>query len=606
MVGSPTDYMPIAEHGVIGDLHSVALVRTDATIDWYCCPRFDSPSVFGAILDNDRGGYYRIAPARGGWTAKQLYLPDTNVLITRFLTPGGVGEVQDFMPIGRPGRGARRHRLFRRVVAVRGEMTFRLEVEPRFDYARASHQVLLYENGVVFRSPSISLTIESATPLRDRQTGADAEFTLGTGESATFVMEEVPETHVPRQSSEAEMREALEDTVEYWRRWLAQSRYEGRWREMVDRSALTLKLLTYRPTGAMVAAATTSLPEQIGGPRNWDYRYTWIRDAAFSVHALLRLGFTEEAAAFMDWLNGRLRERRSPHAGPLRVLYDIHGGSDLDEHILDHFEGYRGSTPVRIGNGAASQLQLDMYGEVIDSIYMYTDRGTRIHYDAWEDLTRLIDWISEHWDHADEGMWEVRSGRQHFTASKLMCWVALERGLRMALGRGLPANLDRWRGARDQICRQLMSRGYHSGKQAFVQHYDSDVLDAAILLMPLVEFLDPKDPLWLGTLDLVSEQLVSDGLVYRYNTAASPDGLEGEEGTFSICTFWYVEALARAGRLGEARLAFDKMLTYANHVGLYSEQIGLTGELLGNFPQALTHLGLISAAFHLDKELRSR
>jgi GH15 family glucan-1,4-alpha-glucosidase len=596
------DYLPIAEHGIIGDLHTIALVDTDGTIDWYCCPRFDSPSVFGAILDKRRGGYYRIAPAAGGWTPKQLYLPDTNVLITRFLTATGVGEVQDFMPI-HSGQAAHRHRLIRRMLGVRGEMRFLVEVEPRFNYARDLHETFFHENGAVFRSPSLCLALQTAVPLEFSGTGVACEFTLLPGESATFVLEQVPETYVPRAYSEAETREAFEHTVSYWTRWLSQCRYQGRWRETLHRSALTLKLMTYKPSGAIVAAPTTSLPEQIGGGRNWDYRYTWIRDSAFSLYALLLLGFTEEAAAFMDWLTERFREPAAEQVGPLQIMYGIDGRSDLEEHVLDHLEGYRGSAPVRIGNSAASQLQLDIYGELIDSVYLYDRHGTPIYYDAWVDLARIVDWVCENWDQADEGIWEVRGGRQHFTYSRLMSWVALERAIRIAVGRALPADLIRWQAVRDRIFKQIMAQGWSDEKQAFVQAYGTSVLDAGVLLMPLVHFIAATDPRWLSTLDAISKELVSDSLVYRYNVEASPDGLQGEEGTFSICTFWYVEALARAGRLDEARLAFEKMLTYANHLGLYAEQIGLTGEALGNFPQAFTHLALISAGHFIDRQL---
>ena len=402
---------------------------------------------------------------------------------------------------------------------------------------------------------------------------------------------------------EQEAGEAFNRTVRYWRGWLAKSTYRGRWREMVHRSALTLKLLTYRPTGALVAAPTTSLPEGIGGQRNWDYRYTWIRDAAFSLYGLLRLGFTEEAEAFMGWLSDRYRESAGRGDGPLQIMYCIDGRPDMEEQVLDHLEGYRGSRPVRVGNGAATQLQLDTYGELIDSVYLYNKYGQPISYDDWSALVAIVEWICDNWDRPDEGIWEVRGGRQNFTYSRMMCWVAIERAIRMARQRGLPADLNRWRDQRDAITQQIMERGWRPQRNAFVQHYDTDVLDASVLLMPLTKFIAPRDPRWLSTLDAVGEELVSDSLVYRYNIEASPDGLEGEEGTFSICTFWYVEAMARAGHLDEARLAFEKMLTYANHVGLYSEEIGPSGEALGNFPQAFTHLALISAAVNLDSQL---
>jgi GH15 family glucan-1,4-alpha-glucosidase len=596
-------YLPIAEHGLIGDLHTIALVGTEGTIDWYCCPRFDSPSVFGAILDSERGGHYRLRPAVEGWTTKQLYFPDTNVLITRFLTREGVGEVADFMPVGPPQPGGRRQRLIRRVVAVRGRMHFELECAPRFDYGRERHELVRHEHGALFRAPSCTLALETQTPIELRDGDVRASFALTAGESATFILEQVEGGYQAHGHTDEETRALFDATVAHWRRWLGRSRYTGRWRETVQRSALTLKLLTYEPTGALVAAPTTSLPEQLGGERNWDYRYTWIRDAAFSLYALLRLGFTEEAAAFMDWLTDRFRARGRRESGPLQIMYGIDGRSELPEEVLDHLEGYRGSSPVRVGNVAAEQLQLDIYGELIDSVYLYNKYGTPIYHDAWEDLSRIVEWICENWDQADEGIWETRGGRRDFTFSRLMSWVAVERAIRIARQRGLPANITNWSASRDAIYHQIMARGLHQQRGAFVQHYETDVLDASILLMPLVKFIAPTDPRWLSTLDAISSELVSDSLVYRYNPHASPDGLRGEEGTFSMCTFWYVEALARAGRLDQARVAFEKMLTYANHLGLYAEQIGRTGEQLGNFPQAFTHLALISAATNLDRQL---
>jgi GH15 family glucan-1,4-alpha-glucosidase len=597
------DFLPIADHGIIGDLHTVALAGADGTIDWYCCPAFDSPSVFAAILDRKKGGYYRISPLEEDWTSKQLYFPDTNVLITRFLTPGGVGELQGFMPIARTGAERHRHQLIRRVVGVRGAIRFRVDLQPRFNYARDSHETHEYEHGVVFESETLCLALQATRPIACDEHGVHSEFNLRAGESVTFVLEQVARDYVPREYSEGETREAYERTIDYWRRWLAQSRYRGRWREMVHRSALTLKLLTYEPTGAIVAAPTTSLPEKVGGERNWDYRYTWIRDAAFSLYGLLRLGFTEEAGAFMNWLTDRFREGVDRSGDPLQTMYSIHGDRELPEQTLDHLEGYRGSAPVRIGNAAAEQLQLDIYGELIDSVYLYNKYGTPIYHEAWEDLSRVVTWVGENWDQPDEGIWETRGGRKDFTLSRLMCWVAIERAIRMARQRGLPADLVRWMRHRDDIYEQIMERGWNEQRKAFVQHYGSDVLDASLLLMPLVKFIAPTDPRWLSTLDAITEELVSDTLVQRYHVHAAPDGILGDEGTFSICSFWYVEALTRAGRVDDARLAFEKMLTYANHLGLYSEEIGPTGELLGNFPQAFTHLALISAAFNLDREL---
>jgi GH15 family glucan-1,4-alpha-glucosidase len=597
-------YLPIAEHGLIGDLHTVALVGTDGTIDWYCCPRFDSPSVFAAILDANEGGHFRISPDREGWTSKQLYLPDTNVLLTRFLTPGGVGEVHDFMPLAGNGEATYRRRLIRRVVAVRGDLSFMVDVVPRFDYARASHRALLAPHGALFRSRDLTLSLSAASPLQIVD-GRDvrARVTLSAGETATFVLECVRSNETPLPCSEAGIGAEFDATVTFWRNWLGRCRYSGRWREMVRRSALTLKLLIYDPTGAMVAAPTTSLPEQLGGARNWDYRYTWMRDAAFTLYALLRLGFSEEAGAFMGWLQGRVRYGTERASGPLQIMYGIDGREDLPEEELAHLEGYMGSAPVRIGNQAATQLQLDIYGELVDSLYLCNKYGLPIYHDGWMELSRNLDWLIDNWDQPDEGIWEARGGRRDYTYSRLMSWVAVERAIRMARQRGLPADLNRWMAARDRIYHQIMQRGWNPSRRAFVQHYDSDVLDASLLLMPLCKFIAPTDPRWLATLEAITAELVSDSLVYRYNPNESPDGLVGDEATFSLCSFWWVEALTRAGRLDQARLAFEKMLTYANHVGLYSEEIGPTGEQLGNFPQAFTHLALISAAYNLDREL---
>jgi GH15 family glucan-1,4-alpha-glucosidase len=595
-------YMPVAEHGLIGDLRSAALVATDGTIDWYCCSRFDAPSVFAAILDADQGGFFQLAadvPAR----TKQFYFPDTNVLITRFFAEDGVGEVQDFMPIVDESREADRHRLIRRVVCVRGTLPFHARVAPRFGYGTQPHTLRSEQNQAIFESPDLSLALTSSVPVENDGRDAWSLFKLEEGECAVFALDQVGGDVLPRGCPKAEAERLFRATVLFWRRWLSQSRYRGRWREMVHRSALTLKLLTYVPTGAIVAAPTTSLPEQIGGERNWDYRYVWIRDAAFCVYALLRLGFTDEAEAFMHFLSARVDMRRQASGGPLQIMYRIDGRTDLPERLLPHLEGYLGSTPVRVGNNAVNQLQLDIYGALMDAFYLYDKWGQPISSDHWDTVCELVDWVCENWDQPDEGIWETRGGRKNFLYSRLMCWVAIERAMRMARRRGLPADMVRWGQARDTIYRQIMHRGWSAQRRAFVQHEDDDVLDASVLMMPLTKFVSPTDPKWLSTLDALGEELVSDSLVYRYDPKATPDGLRGMEGTFSICSFWYVEALARAGRPDDARLAFEKMLTYANHLGLYAEEIGYTGEQHGNFPQAFTHLALISAAFNLDRVL---
>ncbi|MFB7629677.1 glycoside hydrolase family 15 protein [Streptomyces sp. NPDC056149] len=595
-------YVPIAEHGLIGDMRTAALVGTNGTIDWYCCTRFDAPSVFAALLDADRGGAFALAPDVPART-KQFYFPDTNILITRFFADNGVAEVQDFMPIVGDSREADRHRLIRRVLCVRGSLPFHVRVAPRFDYGRQTHTVSSHHQGVtVFDSPELSLALTSSVPVDVDGSDAHASFTLAEGEAAVFALDRIGDGVEPRFCAVREAEQLFGATVRYWRGWLAHSRYRGRWREMVHRSALTLKLLTYAPTGAIVAAPTTSLPEQIGGERNWDYRYAWVRDAAFCIYALLRLGFTDEAESFVHFLSSKICLKDCAH-GPLQIMYGIDGRSDLPELELPHLEGHLGSAPVRIGNNAVNQLQLDIYGALIDSLYLYDKWGQPLSSDHWDTVCNLVNWVCDNWDQPDEGIWETRGKIQNFLYSQLMCWVAIERAMRIARHRGLPADMIRWGQERDAIYRRIMQRGWSTERRAFVQHEGADVLDAAVLMMPLAKFISPTDPKWLSTLDALGDELVSDSLVYRYDPRNSPDGLRGEEGTFSICSFWYVEALSRAGRIDEARLAFEKMLTYANHLGLYAEEIGQTGEQIGNFPQAFTHLALISAAFNLDRAL---
>ena len=606
-------YLPIESYGIIGDMRTVALVGMNGSIDWFCFPYFDSPSVFATILDHKKGGRFKISPADSEVTYKQFYWPETNVLITRFLSADGVGEITDYMTAPEPGgRYGHKHQLFRRVTVVRGTMAFRMECFPAFNYARDGHELEMSMEGASFYSPTLSLGLSSNFLLEREGKGALREFTLQEGQTAIFILQEIePGAGCAACLSEQEAVEVFIKTVEYWRRWISKCTYAGRWREMVHRSALVLKLLTYEPTGAIVAAPTCSLPEAVGGRRNWDYRYTWIRDAAFTVYGLIRIGFTEEAAQFMQWLEARSHELNPD--GSLQIMYRIDGNQPLTEETLDHLEGYKGSHPVRIGNSAYNQLQLDIYGELMDSVYLYNKYGSPISYELWTHLRHLVGWVCENWQKPDEGIWETRSERQHFVYSKLMCWVALDRALRLAEKRSFPADRDRWLKCRDRMYEEIMARGWSPKRQAFVQHYGSESLDAANLIMPLVFFLSPTDPRMLKTLDAINRSpqsggLVSNSLVYRYNPQETADGVEGEEGTFNICTFWLVEALTRAGRvdparLDEARLMFEQMLGYANHLGLYAEQTGYRGEALGNFPQAFTHLALISAAFNLDKAL---
>ncbi len=605
-------YQPIEDYGIIGNLHTVALVGKNGSIDWFCYPRFDSPSIFAAILDSNKGGHFKIAPTIRVTSNRQFYWPDTNILITRFLAPEGVGEITDYMPVKTAMTTNGDYQIIRRVTVVRGSMPFRMECYPAFNYARDSHEIEFTKEGVCFHAAGRSAGLATSVPLEREGESIHAHFTLHEGQTAVFdlAVSEQENIHATLLSTE-EATKLFKNTVQYWRGWLSKCSYTGRWREMVHRSALALKLLTYEPTGAIVAAPTCSLPETIGGVRNWDYRYTWIRDAAFTLYAFLRIGFTEEAAHFMNWLEARCHELGRD--GSLQIMYGVDGHHDLSETSLDHLEGYRGSKPVRIGNDAYNQLQLDIYGEMMDSVYLYNKYGSPISYDLWRELRRLINWACDHADKKDAGIWEVRGGHQHFVYSKLMCWVALDRALRLAEKRSFPADRSRWQKQRDKLYEEIMSKGWNRKRQSFVQSYGSNSLDAANLIMPLVFFVSPTDPRMLKTLEAIYRSpkeggLVSNSLVYRYNVQETDDGLVGEEGTFNMCTFWLVETMTRAGRvhrdmLESARLIFERMLGYANHLGLYAEETGSSGEALGNFPQAFTHLALISAAFNLDRAL---
>ncbi len=607
-------YLRIEDHGIIGDLYTAALVGIDGTIDWFCAPQFDSPSIFGSILDEENGGHFSLRPTFDDVRSTQYYLPETNVLVTHFTSDEGVAQIVDFMPVRTRFAGDADHVLIRRITGIRGNLHMSIDCSPSFNYGRDGHFAVYVGDNVRFISPDIALEYWSTIQPEIVDNAVKVDFEIREGHTEYVVIDAVE--HVEEADKfDAERIELLfDETVSYWRNWINKCTYTGRWREMVHRSALVLKLLTYEPTGAFVAAPTTSLPEHLGGVRNWDYRYTWIRDAAFSVYGLLRIGLTEEAGRFMDWLQDRCAE--SEDDGTLKIMYGIDGSHDLEEHTLDHLSGYMNSQPVRVGNGAADQLQLDIYGELMDAVYLSNKYQTPISYDFWSHLRKMINWVCDNWHRADEGIWEVRGGRAHFVYSKLMCWVAIDRAIRLAAKRSFPSDTDRWVKERDAIYEQIIENGWSENAQAFTQAYGRDALDASNLIMPMVFFMSPSDPRMLKTLDAIQRSpanggLVYSNLVYRYNLNETADGLEGEEGTFNMCTFWLVEALTRAGRseparLEEARMMFEHMLGYANHLGLYSEEIGPKGEHLGNFPQAFTHLALISAAFNLDRALGTR
>ncbi len=596
-------YQPIEDYALIGDLHTAALVGKNGAIDWCCLPRFDAPSVFGALVDAEKGGFFRIAPlSMQDVITKQLYIPETNILITRFLTRDGVAELTDFMPMKAAHSTEHEHHIVRTLTVIRGSLMFTMHCKPAFNYGRDPHTVTFVAQGAVFRSPSLCLGLASSVPLvPDAQDGVEATFTLHSNQSAYFLLQSADPQEQDMCPALCEYQETFQATLHYWRHWLAQCRYQGRWREMVHRSALVLKLLTYAPTGALIAAPTTSLPETMGGIRNWDYRYTWLRDAALTLDSLLMLGFTHEAEAFTEWLVARCHEAKEH--GELQPVYTIDGSRDLTEITLAHLEGYGRSAPVRIGNGAYRQKQLDTYGALLDAIFVY-NRHRPISYDLWQHIRHLLAWLHDHWDEPDDGIWEVRGGQHNFVHSRLMSWVAFDRAIRLAQQRGLPAPLAEWQTTTSRIYEQIMQQGWSAQKQSFTQYYGSEAIDASALLLSLTRFTGATDPYMLRTLERIQHELAYDALVYRYRPAvAAPDGLNSSEGTFTPCSFWLAEALALAGQAEEARLLLEKMFTYSNHVGLYAEEIDPMGRAVGNFPQALTHLALITACYRVDRAL---
>ena len=498
------DYQPIENYGIIGDLNTIALVGLNGSIDFMCFPRFDSPSIFASLLDKDNGGFFQIKPVFGEMRNKQLYLPDTNVLLTRFLSSEGVGELTDFMPVEDLYEG---HVLIRRLTNVKGRATYRLKCNPRFNYARSGHTAdQIDPNTIVFRSKNedgLSLRLKSTIEMELVDNNAYAEFTIATGEIVDFVLELYKDGFGNEEDLQTMVTRELAETMNYWKQWVELSQYNGRWREIVNRSALVLKLLTSHNFGSIVAAPTFSLPEYIGGARNWDYRYTWIRDASFTIYSLLNLGYTKEAEKFVKWVEGLCQDIGTP--GSLKLMYTVDGKKELDEKVLENMEGYKGSSPVRIGNNAHAQLQLDIYGELMDAVYLFNKYGEPISYDFWKNIEKQINWVSLNWDQPDEGIWEVRGGRKKFLYSRLMCWVAMDRAIKLGNGRSFPLNPD-WIVQRDKIFNSIYDDFWNEERQTFVQYEGADSVDAALLLMPIVRFISPNDPKWLSTLDVIEKR----------------------------------------------------------------------------------------------------
>jgi GH15 family glucan-1,4-alpha-glucosidase len=583
----------IASHGIVGNLDTAALVALDGAIDFMCWPHLDSPTIFAALLDLEQGGEFLIEPQLTKPRHLQSYIPDTNVLLTRWLAVEGGAEVLDLMPHP-SATGDDQHSLIRRVGVTRGRVTFRLRCRPCFDYGRVVPLVTAEGTAVIFSGGELRLRLSGCVELTAENNAASAEFTLEAGEFAYFALRDASAPILSREAT----ADSIANSVAAWRRWAAKSSYRGRWREHVTRSILVLKLLVSSKHGSIAAAATFGLPEASGAGRNWDYRATWIRDASFTVYAFMRLGYVEEAEAFRHWVSERYVA--NAEEGYFKIMYSLDGSPAREEIELAHLAGYAGTRPVRIGNGARLQSQLDIYGELMDSVYLSNKYGRAISHQGWENLSAAVAYVMKHWESPDAGIWETRDEPQHFLHSRLMCWVALDRAVRLAQKRSLPAPLEQWILERDRINKDIWANFRHAEKGHFVQTRGGTDLDASLLMMPLVRFVGSADPVWLATLDAIGRELADDGLVFRYRNR---DGLQGGEGSFTTCTFWYIECLARAGRTTEAISAMDKALGYANHLGLYSEELSTVGDQLGNFPQALTHLALISAAYFLDRAL---
>ncbi|KAL8295326.1 hypothetical protein RB598_005738 [Gaeumannomyces tritici] len=666
MRGRAGGYLPVENYGIIGNMRTCALVGMDGSIDFMCWPDFDSPSVFCRLLDKDKGGHFSIAPpADISCTTKQQYLPSSNILQTRYIHEDGVVDLVDFFPRPKqtivvakaPKQNAFREMtkvpdelkkwLVRRVECIRGSLALDIELFPALGYAKEPHVTEIIESAhgeqcnntksktVTFHGKDLKLQLDVTLDCGDHTSagtypvvrfekvkrpgmlgeGVVAHITIQEGQAASFVLREDIPNHVTEHITTAVLDAQQHSTQSYWYNWISKSKYKGRWREVVSRSLMILKLLTYEPTGAIVAAPTFSIPEDIGGVRNWDYRFSWVRDSSFTIYILLRLGFKEEADAYMEFISERILQSRAPDGG-LPIMFTIRGETEIPELELGHLDGYRGSKPVRIGNGAAFHHQFDIYGELMDAVYLNNKYGKPCTWDQWVSVRQLLDYVLTIMNEPDMSIWEVRNNKQNFVYSKVMLWVAFDRGLRLAEKRNLPCpNRAKWLEARDMLYEEIMEKGYNKEMKCFVQSYENNTtLDSSILIAPLVFFIAPSDPRFLNTMDRIllppdKGGLTSTGLVYRYNTELSDDGksgVGGREGAFSMCTFWLVEAMTRAGvyepkYLVRAINLFENMLSFSNHLCMFSEEIARSGEQLGNTPQAFSHLALISAAFNLDR-----
>lgn len=586
------DYPPIENHAIIGDLKTAALVELNGSINFFCFPNFDSPSVFTQLLDVNKGGFFKIHPTSNDVRYKQFYHSSTNVLLTRFLTPNGIGEVTDFMVVGTPeGTNV----LVRKINSIYGDLTFELECAPAFQYAEQEHNIKQLSNTEVRfveqGGENASMRLICSEHLKIKNKSVVSTFEVKQGEVAYIILECGHNNIIDRDHLSELAEQMYNDTVDYWQNWLKKCTYTGDYKSMVFRSALVLKLLISNQYGAMVAAPTFSLPEEPGGYLNWDYRYSWIRDVSFSIYTLLSLGFDEEANHYFKWIE-KISAKAQKEEKPLNIMYTISGEENLQERFLKQLEGYNKAQPVRVGNAAYEQMQMDVYGELLNAIHLYDKYCESITYALWEDIQRILNWLVQHWQDKGHGIWEERGERQSFLVSRLMEWVALDRGIKIATHNSFPMPND-WIEIRDKLFNKILNNFWNEELQSFVKEENTACVDGAILLMPIMNFISGRDDKWRSTMKKIEADLATDTLVFRR--------MYQEEGFFVACSFWYIECLTRQEEFEKAHEYFEKMLGYSNHVGLYAEEIGHQGEHLGNFPQALSHLALINCALYLDK-----